>query len=54
MKNWIIGTIIAGVICFYIGSLATKEVKKVNVKNQNAVNSYTQAINNLIESELGQ
>jgi precorrin-4 methylase len=54
MKNWIIGTIIAGAICLYIGSLATKEVKKVATQNQQTVNAYVNSVNELIERELGQ
>jgi hypothetical protein len=53
MKKWIIGTLIAGTICFYIGSLATKEVKKVATQNQETVNNYITSVNDLIERELG-
>jgi hypothetical protein len=53
MNKWIIGTLIAGTICFYVASLATKEVKKVSVQNQETVNNYITSVNDLIERELG-
>lgn len=52
MRNWIIGTLIAGAICFYIADLATKEVKEINIFNQKVVTDYVQSVNDLIKSEL--